>query len=139
ESALSLANYYKDEKACVFITYDHAGIVEEKINSPLDFEAFYQNCVHIIFNARAEAEELITYNLRRTDEISEVTVITHSLTYGLFDAVKACFSRGKEVMVVFISNDTSDEASAIIQELHNTGIIIKQIFLENDIAAVLNV
>lgn len=139
ESAISLANYYKDIKTSVFISYDYAGISKDKIENHRDFEAFYDDCVRICFNAKESADSIIMKDLRLSESAEVVFVITHLLTKELLDSARLLFSRDKEMTIIFVSDSTDDNTTAIIQEFMNAGIYVKQIFLESEISDILNV
>ena len=138
ESALSIADYYKNNSTDVCVCYDRNGSKQENIRSDSDFKLFYEHCAALYFNARSKAEEILLSQLQNSSEVFFGILLTHSLTLELYEAAADALLRGNRLSILLISDDTSSGTMERIHDFSGIGIPVYRITREDNVSDILS-
>lgn len=138
ESALSIADYYKSNRTELAVCYDKNGIQKQTIQNDTDFKIFYNHCSGLYFNARAGTGEILQSWMSGSSESVFGILITHSLTAELYETASRALSRGYDITILFISDDTSQPVKQLTEDFHALGIPVFKIMSEDTVTDILS-
>ena len=137
ESVLAIANYYNQRGTPSQIIYDDLGIKSLNISSQEDFDAFYNKCAKIDFDASISVDKLISAQMARGEDGRFILLATHLLTRELYLVVQETLTNGNYLTILFISDDLSEEAKTMVDEFRSIGVMVYQVMLEDEISHVI--
>ena len=138
ESTLSITDYYKNNSTNIVVCYDSSGLIKENISNVIDFEVFYQNCAYFNFNSKLKVENLLYQQITDNPENFFGIIITHSITSALYDTSMQAVSRGIDLTILFVSDDSSNSVKQLIQNFNSLGIRVFRINSDDSIIDVLS-
>ena len=133
ESALSIADYYKNHSTDVDVCYDQNGRQAETIDSETAFKAFYQRCATLHFNGRTSAAELLLEQIKTGTGRFFGILIVHSVTGELYDVAAEAVARGNSLALLFVSDDVSEPVKLLLQDFGRLGIAAYRITGEDNV------
>lgn len=137
ESVLAIANYYTQRGIPSKVIYDDWGMKNLNISSQEDFEAFYNSCARIDFEASIPPYKLISAQMSRGEDGTFILLATHLLTEELYLVAQELLSNGSYFTILFISDDLSEESKTMVDELRSIGAMVYQVMLEDEISHVI--
>jgi hypothetical protein len=137
ESVLAIASYYASMGTASHIIYDMEGVKQIPIYNKSDFNAFYKACVKIRFAAKASVGELIARRLQRGDDGIFYVVATTKLTKDLYLSSLKALSGGNRLCILFVSDDVSEAANSMVEDMKKAGADIYQIMHKDEIGDIL--
>ncbi len=138
ESILAIVNFYAQRGTPSQIIYETDGKKTIDIRSKEDFTAFYKACVRIRFNSQIPVNELLAERLLRGEEGMFCVVATHSLTKELYLAAVQAISKGNNICILLISDETSEENKEMKEGMKQSGIAVYQIMAEDELVDILS-
>jgi Uncharacterized conserved protein (some members contain a von Willebrand factor type A (vWA) domain) len=137
ECVLALTNYYAQQRTYAEIVYDLEGKKRVSIASGEEFNAFYKTCAKITFHAQIPIYDLIQERMSRGNQGLFCMVVTHKLSKELYITSLQTVQSGNPVIIIFISDDTSDATKDLIEGMKLSGITVYQIMSEVEIGELL--
>jgi uncharacterized protein (DUF58 family) len=138
EGTLAIANYCKDNNTKAKVYYEQDGLKNISIRSKMDFDMFYQLCVHIRFHAKMTMDEVLTESYNYGDDNNFYVIITHNLSHELYKRILPISEKGNAISVLLICDKINSEQEDILLSLKLAGITFRHITREDEIGEVLN-
>jgi hypothetical protein len=137
ESILAVANYYVSHNIACNIIFDMGGARQIPVYSKRDFNAFYEYCVNIRFNAGTPVGELMSQRLQRGDDGNFYLVATNRLDKDLYFTSLKVISQGNRICILYISDDVSKATRALTDDLTKAGADVYHILPGDEIEEIL--
>lgn len=137
ESILAVANYYVSHNIACNIIFDMGGARQIPVYSKRDFNAFYEYCVNIRFNAGTPVGELMSQRLQRGDDGNFYLVATNRLDKDLYFTSLKVISQGNRICILYISDDVSEATKALTDDLTKAGADVYHILPGDEIEEIL--
>lgn len=137
ESILAVANYYVSHNIACNIIFDMGGARQIPVYSKRDFNAFYEYCANIRFNAGTPVGELMSQRLQRGDDGNFYLVATNRLDKDLYFTSLKVISQGNRICILYISDDVSEATKALTDDLTKAGADVYYILPGDEIEEIL--
>jgi len=133
EASLGIAHYFEQKNITVKASYFHGGVKHMSIFSKQGMDAFYEVCAGAPFNATVNAEKLLTAIPGMLEAMSQIIIITHTISDELMLKSAEIAKKGHPVDIIYVGDeDLSGKLSV------NDKFRVTQITSEQEVGDVLN-
>jgi len=133
ELCLAISNNFLHNKIPVRIMYETIKINATSILTPREFEAFYNMCIDVRFDATDGLDFLINEMTGKYPEHDYYILVTTKLGNDLYDRLYRMGKSGKQITFFYIRTEREDTKKSMLDALSDTGIRVYDIWMDDDL------
>lgn len=136
ELSLAIANHFFQDRIPLRLIYDHSGKKEIAINQRTDLEHFYEQCIAFNFRGKIPIHLLIEDCFQKYIENDYYIIISAKMNVEIFQQLFSLRKRGNQITFFYIRILHDDSIKHMINALHEIGITVYDIWMDEDLLTV---
>ncbi|SFR98282.1 DUF58 domain-containing protein [Anaeromicropila populeti] len=136
EAALSIMIYCVERSNPCTVVYEQGGIQNNSISNIAEFDSFYKQTKELRFHSALKMDALLETVILQGIKASQLVILTHCISRGLFEKAEAALGQGMQVSVIFVW-DGKEDSREYLQYMREQGIFVTVAKYQDDLKKVL--